>query len=162
MITLIAALGKNREIGEGNALLWDLPEDMKHFRETTKGSAVIMGRKTFESIGFPLPKRKNIVITRNPDYAEQGIIPVTTPDEAIWAAGDDSFVIGGEQIYRLFLPKATHLSLTFVDAEFPSADAFFPEIDFDVWEEISRKHHKKDEKHEYAFDIVEYRRREVV
>lgn len=169
MITLIAALGKNRELGEKNHLLWDLPADMKHFRERTKNAAVIMGRKTFESIGFPLPKRKNIIITRNPNYKKERIFCAKSVDEAIEIAEkqyslsekekSETFIIGGAQIYSLFLPKATHLSLTFIDAEFPNADAFFPEIDFDEWEEISRIHHKKDSTHEYGFDIVEYKRK---
>jgi len=160
ILTLIAAIGRNREIGANNALLWDLPKDMQHFRETTKNSAVIMGRKTFESIGRPLPKRTNIVLTRNPASLSDrlGIITASSLLTAKKCAEDqgrpDAFVIGGEEIYRLALPLADRLILTFVDADFPEADSFFPEFDAGQWEEISAHSYSADAEHAYPFRIA--------
>lgn len=132
-ITLIAAIGKNREIGEGNALLWDLPADMKHFRSRTKGKTVIMGRKTFESIGRPLPNRENIVLSRDNHFSVQGAKVICDLEKMLDVLRAKNvlevMIIGGEMIYRLALPFATHLSITFVDAEFPNADSFFPKFE---------------------------------
>ncbi len=175
-ITLICAMGKNREIGEKNALLWDLPEDMKHFRMRTAGQIVVMGRKTYESIGMLLPKRRNIILTRNADFSVEGAEIFPNIDEMLEklyededALGDSEisgeleiFVIGGANIYEQFLPLATHLSLTFVDQDFPNADAFFPEISDKIeageFREISKKHIPKDSEHAFAFDICEFER----
>jgi len=159
MITLIAAIGKNNELGAKNALLWDLPADMKHFRKTTQGATVIMGRKTFSSIGRPLPYRTNIVLTRDESFSVKGVSVAHSVSEARDMAKNTKkniFVIGGAQIYALFLPIADRIILTEVDASFSHADTFFPTINREEWKEISRQHYPKDAENEYDFDIVEY------
>lgn len=160
-ITLIAGIGKNNELGAGNKLLWDLPADMKHFRTTTKGKPVIMGRKTFESIGRPLPKRRNIVITRNTDFSVTGVETVSSLEEAlsITASEEEVFIIGGAQIYELAIDSATHLNISHVEADFPEADTFFPNISLKEWEETSRTHFPKNEENSYNFDVVQYKRK---
>lgn len=129
MISMICVMGKNREIGLKNKLLWDLPGDMKHFRETTAGHTIIMGQKTFESIGRALPERKNIVLSLDPDFDAPGC-EVSTNLEEIANKYKDSdeevFVIGGGNIYKQFLPYANKLYLTLVD-DSPEADTFFPD-----------------------------------
>lgn len=129
-ISMIAAIGKNRALGLKNQLLWDIPEDMKHFRETTKGHPVIMGRKTFESIGRPLPNRTNIIVSRDQNYQQEGCITCTSIEEAIKEAkkhhSDEIFIIGGAQIYEQGMAFTDKLYLTVVDDE-PTADAFFPD-----------------------------------
>ncbi len=135
-IKLIAAIGKNRELGRDNTLMWNLPGDMRFFRTTTSGSTVIMGRKTYESIGRPLPKRENIVISRNTELKIEGVRIVSSLDEAIAAANGDAFVIGGASIYAATLPIADELILTEIDMTYPDADVFFPEFDK---EEYNRK-----------------------
>lgn len=161
MISLIAAVAKNRAIGKDNQLLWHLPEDMRHFRETTRGKAVIMGRKTWESLpeAFrPLPGRHNIVVSRNAAYAAPGATLVTSLEEAIRLLGDDeeSFVIGGEQLYRQAMPFAQRLYLTEIDQDF-DADAFFPDFSPLDWEEQSRETQTSASGLKYSF--VRYQRR---
>lgn len=129
MISLIAAVGKNLELGKDNGLLWNLPGDMKFFRTTTAGHTVVMGRLTYESIGRPLPKRRNIVISRNPDYKPEGVEVYPTLEEALAACENDCFIIGGAMIYALSLNLADELVLTEVDNEYPDADVYFPEFD---------------------------------
>ncbi len=160
-ITIIGAMGKNREIGQGNALLWDLPADMKHFRSRTSEKTVIMGRKTYESIGMLLPKRRNIILTRNTDLKIEGaevFSDIQKTLEVLKNSGEDEvFVIGGANIYEQFLPFATHFSLTFVEQNFPNADAFFPEFSGISLEKISEKNYSQDENHDYSFSICEYK-----
>jgi dihydrofolate reductase len=141
MINAIAAIGKNRELGKDNKLLWSIPEDLKRFRELTKGHPIIMGRKTWESIGRPLPNRTNIVVTRNPGFKAEGAIAAATIDAAIAAAAaasgsNEIFIIGGAEIYNLTLPRTDRLYLTVVDAAF-DADAFFP--DYKEFNKVVRK-----------------------
>src|SRR5574343_279775 len=127
-ITLIAAIGKNNELGKENKLLWDLPNDMKHFREKTTEKTVIMGRKTFESIGRPLPRRTNIVVTRSADFHKEGVLVAHSLEEALALAKQSEtevFVIGGGELYRQALPLATALEITHVDMT-ADADTFFP------------------------------------
>ena len=126
IISLIAAIGKNRVIGKSNALPWKLPADMKHFQAMTKGKPVIMGRKTFESIGRPLPDRINIIITRDENYKAEGCIVAHSMEEALKAAENhkEAMIIGGSQIYKEFLPKANKMYLTSIDADF-EGDAYF-------------------------------------
>jgi dihydrofolate reductase len=142
MISLIAAVARNRAIGKDNQLLWHLPEDMRHFRETTRGKPVIMGRKTWESLpdAFrPLPGRHNIVVSRNAAYVAPGATLASSLEEAIAQAGnDETFVIGGEELYRQALPVAQRLYLTEVDQDF-DGDAFFPEVLPQEWEERTRE-----------------------
>lgn len=143
MLALIAAVARNRAIGKANQLLWHLPEDMRHFRETTRGKTVIMGRKTWESLpdAFrPLPGRRNIVVSRNAAYPAKGAETVTslTAAVALTAPEEEIFVIGGAEIYREALPLAQKLYLTEVAASY-EADAYFPELDAAQWREISRQ-----------------------
>lgn len=160
MITLICAMGKNQEIGEKNKLLWDLPRDMKHFRDQTAGKTVVMGRKTFESIGFALPKRRNIVLTNNPDFSAKGIEAFHSLETVLelHEQNEDIMIIGGSMIYKLFLPYATHLSLTFVEKEFPNADSYFPKFEENIFKIIEKKIWKKDEKNEFNMINIEYKR----
>lgn len=130
-ISMIAAVGKNLELGKNNDLIWHFKEDMKFFKETTMGHPVIMGRKTFESLPKALPGRKNIVISANPEYKADGAEVVASVEEAIKLAeaeNTEAFVIGGGRIYTEFLPYADNLYLTEIDAECPDADIYFPEF----------------------------------
>ena len=130
-ISMIAAVGKNLELGKNNDLIWHFKEDMKFFKEITMGHPVIMGRKTFESLPKALPGRKNIVISANPEYKADGAEVVTSVEEAIKLAeteDTDAFVIGGGRIYTEFLPYADNLYLTEINAECPDADTFFPDF----------------------------------
>ncbi|MDP2170328.1 MAG: dihydrofolate reductase [Rhodocyclaceae bacterium] len=140
-LTLIAAVAKNGVIGDGNALPWHLPEDLRHFKALTTGHAVIMGRKTWESLPVrfrPLPDRLNIVMTRDPSYVAEGATVVHSMADALAAAtGHSAFVIGGAELYAHALPLADRLELTELSREFPG-DAFFPEIDPTAWRETAR------------------------
>lgn len=132
IVSIIAAIGKNRELGKENKLLWDIPEDMAWFREKTKGHPVIMGRKTFLSIGHPLPGRLNIVLTKDPAFHADGITVAQSLDAALQQAktaegGEEMFIIGGANLYSQAIPIADKLYITNVEATDPAADAFFPE-----------------------------------
>ncbi|MFA6520038.1 MAG: dihydrofolate reductase [Candidatus Paceibacterota bacterium] len=160
MISLIAAIGKNNELGKGNTLLWSMPADMKHFIETTTLHAVVMGRKTFESLPGPLPNRRNIVITRDLNYKKEGVEVVHSLAEALDLFPDQNeeiFMIGGAEIYKQTMPIADKLYITHIDAEESAADSFFPEIIPIVWNEVSHEEHKKDEKNpfNYTFSVYE-------
>lgn len=158
ILSLIAGIGKNNELGKDNQLLWNLPNDMKFFRETTSGHPVIMGRKTFESIGRPLPKRRNIIITRDATYMREGIEVVHSIDEALALfanTNEEIFVIGGAEIYKQSLPFADKLYITEVEKEF-DADAFFPAFDKTHWIESSRDSRSADEQHEVPYAFVTY------
>ena len=159
-ISLIAAMSKNRVIGKGNKLPWDLPADMQHFRELTKGKPVIMGRKTFESIGHPLPKRLNIILTHDTKYLTDGCTIVHSPGQAITAAGhtEEIMVIGGANVYEQFLPTANRIYLTIIGGEF-DGDAYFPEFDQNMWKETSREDHEPDEKNRYGYVFLTFERR---
>jgi dihydrofolate reductase len=158
-IILIAAIGKNRELGKNGKIPWHIPEDLKHFKERTFGSPVIMGRKTFESIGKPLPGRKNIIITRNLEYkAPERCFVVQSLEEAIDVVLKDGpkeiFVIGGAEIFNLAMERADMLILTHIESEF-EADAYFPDYSklFKVL-----KCSKEKESSGYNFKICEYER----
>lgn len=158
-LILIAALTDNRVLGKDNQLIWRLPEDLKNFKRLTSGHSVIMGRKTFESLGKPLPNRTNIVITRNPDYQAEGCIVVESLAKAIAQAQEADagqvFVIGGGEIYAQALPLADVMYLTHVHTEL-EGDTFFPEFSTSDWKVIDTQHFDKDEKHAYDFDIATY------
>jgi|SRR3989344_915172 len=159
MISLIAAIGKNNELGKGNDLLWKFPADQKYFREKTEGHGVIMGRKTFESIGRPLPNRRNIVITRDKTYLRHGVDVVHSLEEALGLfknSNEEIFIIGGAEIYKQVMSLADRLYITHIEAEDKSADTFFPEIIPVVWNEISRQEYKKDEKNPFNYIISVY------
>ena len=160
MISLIAAIGKNNELGKGNNLLWKLPADMEHFKKITSLHAVIMGRKTFESIGRPLPNRRNIVITRDADYKSAGVEVAHSLSEAldkIENSEEEIFIIGGGELYAQTMPIADKLYITHVGASDKNADTFFPEIIPVVWNETSHIEHERDEKNpfDYTFSIYE-------
>ena len=161
IISIIVAIGKNSEIGQGNDLLCRLPADLKRFKEITSGHTVIMGRKTFESLPKgALPNRKNIVISRNKDLKFKDVIIYPSLDYALIKLIDDDevFIIGGGEIYRQVLPIADRLYLTKIHADFSDANVFFPEINYREWREVSRETHLADEKHLYSFTFVEYER----
>lgn len=158
-LTLIAAVAKNRVIGIDNRLPWHLPEDMRHFREITLGKPVIMGRKTWESLpeAFrPLPGRKNIVISRQADYAAPGATLVNGLPAALERVEGETFIIGGEQLYALALPYADRLALTEVDMEV-SGDAWFPAFSNHEWQEVQRDNQVSEKG--IAFAFVTYQRR---
>ncbi|MED3662339.1 type 3 dihydrofolate reductase [Ureibacillus sp. FSL K6-8385] len=158
MISLIVAHDKNRVIGYKNEMPWHLPGDLKYFKETTMGKPIIMGRKTFESIGRPLPGRRNIVITRNKGYHHDGIEVASSLDEALRLAGNagEIMVIGGEQIFKLALPLADRLYVTHIDHEFVG-DTYFPEYG-DEWKVIS-KSEVYETKEGYTYQYVVYERK---
>ena len=160
MIVMIAAIGKNRELGKDNHLLWHLPNDLKRFKKVTKGHSVIMGRKTYESLGGALPKRQNIVITTNPEYKAENCVVVNSLQEALQYTKNEQkvFILGGAQIYRQAIHLADMLDITHVDASL-EADVFFPEIDTNTWQETARENHSSDEQHRYAFSFVSYKRK---
>jgi dihydrofolate reductase len=158
-LTLIAALARNRAIGRDNAMPWRLPEDLKHFKRLTLGHAVIMGRKTFESLGSPLSGRDNIVITRSRDWSPPGCVVVHSLDAALASAESrgEAFVIGGAQIYALAMPLAQRLYLTEIERDF-DGDAFFPEYDRSAWREVSRERHVEGGAEGFGYAFVEYER----
>jgi dihydrofolate reductase len=162
-LALIAAYAQNRVVGIDNKLPWHLPEDLKYFKRCTSGKAIIMGRKTFDSIGRPLPNRTNIVISRNPEFQVEGVKVVSTLDEAIELAKavneingiDEIMVIGGATIYELTLPIADRLYLTHVHANV-EGDAYFPEVDFSSWHEVERADYSASETNPYDYSFVVY------
>lgn len=153
MTTIVVAMGKNNEIGSDNQLLWHLPKDLKHFKEITSGHPVIMGRKTYESIGKPLPNRTNIVVSRKKDWFEEGILIVGSIKEAVKFAkkiDEEIFIIGGGTIYDQTMEIVDKLEVTLVKANL-EADTFFPEIDSKIWKKTNEICHEKDEKNQYDF-----------
>jgi dihydrofolate reductase len=162
-ISLIVAMGENRVIGGSGHIPWHLPADFKHFKDLTMGHPIVMGRKTFESIGKPLPGRTNIGITRDASYRHDGVVTVTSPDAALAAAtaapgGDEMFVIGGAEIYKLFLSRADRIYLTQVHGAF-EGDVFFPELGPGEWQLANSEEHKKDEKNPFDFAYLVYERK---
>ncbi|RXP58633.1 dihydrofolate reductase [Lutibacter sp. HS1-25] len=157
MITIIAAISTNNALGKDNQLIWHLPADLKRFKKVTLGHHIIMGRKTFESLGKPLPNRTTIIITRNKNYTQSGCIVVNSLNEAIEAAKADTnpYILGGAEIYKQAMSIADKLDLTLVHQTF-DADAFFPKIDFNLWEESSREDFKSDDLNKYPFSFVTY------
>jgi dihydrofolate reductase len=159
IISLIAALGKNNEIGKGNELLCRLPADMRRFKAITTGHTVIMGRKTFESLpNGPLPNRRNLIISRNKQLKIEGAEVYSSLDYVLLKSINETeiFIIGGAQIYAQALPVANKLYITRIHAAFPEADAFFPAIDRNMWKEIYRETFPADEKNPYPLTFLEY------
>lgn len=170
ILSIIAAIGKYNELGKNNELLWSLPADMKHFKETTTGHTIIMGRKTFES--FPngaLPNRRNIVVTRDIDYYRDGIETAHSLEEALQMAALEQgkyfdevdeeievFIIGGGELYKQSIDRANRLYITHVDAS-ADADTFFPTID-STWQKISEEKHESDEKNLISYSFVKYKK----
>lgn len=162
LISSIAAVAENQVIGAGNDLIWRLPVDMRWFRDCTTGHCVIMGRKNWESMPKALPNRTNIVVTRNHDYEIEGGIVVHSLEEALDYAHEqgeeEAFIIGGGQIYSLSQPLWDKLYYTHVFAS-PEGDAYFPEVDWEMWDEIQRTEHPIDERHAHAFAMTVYEKR---
>ena len=157
---LVVAYDKQRGIGAGGDLPWgrDLPADLQHFKDLTVGSTVVMGRKTYESIGHPLPNRQNIVMSRNLNQID-GVEVVNSLDQAYDRAEHDKVaIIGGEAVFREALKSADCIYTTEVMATFPEATVFFPELD-GMWQEIARTHNQADERNRYDFDFVTYIRK---
>ncbi|MDG2500796.1 MAG: dihydrofolate reductase [Porticoccaceae bacterium] len=161
-LSLIVAVSRNGVIGLNNQLPWHLPEDLKYFKSVTMGKPIVMGRKTYDSIGRPLPGRTNIVITRDAHWSAPGVEVAQTLEDALKlgeaacaAAGvEEIMVIGGEQIYRMTLDSADRLYLTQVDAEV-EGDAFFPEIDASIWQQVSVQLPEQTDTHPYRFLILD-------
>ena len=165
IIAVIVAMDEHNAIGKSKGMLWRLPDDFKHFKRTTLGHPVIMGRKTFESLGGALKGRLNIVITRQQDYHPEGATVVSNLDEAIRIARADEseeiFIGGGGEIYRQAMALVDKLYLTIVHHTFDDADTFFPEIDYENWKETYHEYHAADERHKYAFTFVFLERKEM-
>lgn len=160
MIRMIAARSRNGVIGSEGDIPWRLRDDMRFFRNTTLGNTVIMGRKTFESIGKPLANRKNIVLTRDPTFQVPGVVIAHSISEALQLCGADAFVIGGQQVYEAFLPLADEIFLTEVDANL-EGDTRFPDLT-DEWHAQELGRYEKSEENEYAFTILRLTRRKGV
>ncbi len=161
MLSIIAAIDRRRGIGYQNKLLFWLPNDLKRFKALTTGHTILMGRRTFESLPKgALPNRHNVVLSSNPALEFPGAERFASLDEALAHCTTDEqvFIIGGASLYSQAMPLADELCLTEIDAEAPQADAFFPEIDPNVWVEKERVPHSKDEKHPYDYAFVTYRR----
>ena len=161
-VSLVAALDRRGAIGRGNALPWHLPADLKRFKALTLGHPVLMGRRTAEAIGRPLPGRRNLVLTRAAEAPFAGVERVHSLDAALAATGEggELMVIGGGEVYALALPRATRLLLTHVDTEVADADAFFPAWDPAEWPVVAREAHAADARHAFAFEFVDYARRD--
>ena len=155
MVSIIVAIAQNGTIGDKNSLLWHIKEDMRFFRTTTSGHAVIMGRKTFDSIGRPLPKRTNVVITRNTELQIEGCTIVHSLAEAIemFDSSEEVFIIGGAEIFCQALPLADRIYLTIVGKEY-EGDSSFPEIDYSAWRELSREEYPRGEEFEHPFSFI--------
>ena len=157
-LTLIAAMGKNRAIGLDGRMPWHLPAELQHFKKTTMGKTIVMGRKTWQAIGRPLPGRQNIVVSRNPDFHAEGADLASSVDDAVaMSESDEVMIIGGGQLYALALPTAARMVLTLIDIE-PEADTWFPEWDDSEWTQVSEEHFPIDDGNELAYRIVELRR----
>ena len=157
-ITLIAAMGKNRAIGLDGRMPWHLPAELQHFKQATMGKAILMGRKTWQSIGRPLPGRQNIVISRSPGFVAGGADVVNSLEAALEISQvDEIMVIGGGQLYELALPLAQHMILTLIDIE-PDADTWFPLWDKEEWQKTHERQFKVDDQNALAYRIVELTR----
>ena len=159
-LSIIVAMAKNRVIGVNNALPWHLPADLKHFKALTMGHHIVMGRKTYDSIGKPLPGRTSVVVTRNAKHTARDVVVVHSFEAAITACGDDQeiFVIGGAELYRQAIKLADRIYLTEIDADIPG-DTHFAEFDDKLWRETERVSHASDEKNLYPYHFVIYDRR---
>lgn len=156
-ITLVAAIASNNVIGKENSLPWNIPEDLKRFKQMTSGHTILMGRKTFDSIGRPLPNRQNIVMTKDENFEKEGIKVINDFGEAlelIKESNEDVFVIGGSKIYELFEPVANSLAITRILKDF-EGDAFFPDINWDLWQ-IEKEENFFDEKSNIECKLIEY------
>lgn len=152
-LSLIWAMGHNQVIGIDNKMPWHLPAELTYFRKVTTGHPIIMGRRTFESIGRPLPGRTNIILTRDQSFTAEGTVVLHSLEQVLQQYGDSgAFVIGGTQIYEQFLPVAERLYITMIDQEF-EGDTFFPEIDWSEWRLVNEEPGVKDEKNPYSYSF---------
>ena len=156
MISIIVATSKNRVIGNNNSLIWKLPADLKRFKQITTGSTVVMGRKTYESIGKPLPNRRNIIITRDTNYLVDNCEIVNSLEEALMLCNNDCFIIGGGEIYKQSIDIADKIYLTLVQEDF-EGDTYFPEIGKE-WTKVFREDYEGDEKNEHKYSFIDYER----
>jgi dihydrofolate reductase len=156
MIKIIVAISKNRVIGDSNKLIWHLPADLKRFKEITTGHPIVMGRKTYESIGRPLPNRRNIIITRDNNYQVEGCEIVNSIEESLLLTNSDCFIIGGGEIYKQSLHLANQIYLTQVDEEF-EGDTTFPELD-KSWYVSKQENFLSDKKNSYNYSFITYER----
>ena len=157
-ITLIAAIANNRAIGLDGRMPWHLPAELQHFKCVTLGNAILMGRKTWQAIGRPLPGRQNIVITRNPDFLAAGADVCTSLSDGIDISKHrEVMVIGGGQLYELALPLAQRMVLSLVDTE-PQADTWFPRWSDAQWQQVSEQHYRADSNNRHAYRVVEFLR----
>lgn len=158
--TLIVAASENNAIGKNNQMLWHLPNDFKYFKNNTMDHSIVMGRKTFESIGKALPGRRNIVITRQPTFQAEDVDVANSLQEVMTYCRDERevFIIGGAQIYQQALPLASKVLLTRVHAKIDDADAYFPALPAEDWELVSSEAHSKDEKHQFDYTFEVYNR----
>jgi len=159
IISIIVAIGENNAIGKNNQLLWHMPADLRHFKNKTAGHTIIMGRKTFDSVGKPLPNRRNIIVTRQ-NITIPGCEVVKSIDDAIalCKGEDEVFIGGGAEIYREAIDKTDRIYLTIIHKIF-DADTFFPEIDFTQWVETEREDHQPDDKNELSYSFITLERR---
>lgn len=153
-------MADNMIIGDKNSLPWNLPADMEYFRKTTLGKPIIMGAKTFESIGKALPNRKNIILSHDKNYRAEGCVVVTSIEQALKEIGENEEVMiaGGASVYKQFLPLADRLYLTFIHHDF-EGDAYFPKFDINKWKEIKRIDNEADEKNPYPYSFVVFERK---
>ncbi|PLR98897.1 dihydrofolate reductase [Bacillus sp. T33-2] len=161
MISFIVAMDKNLVIGKENQLPWHLPADLKFFKQVTMGHPIVMGRKTHESIGRPLPGRENIVITRDKDYVAEGCTVIHSVEEITRLdekKDDEIFVIGGAEIFKLTLPVADRMYITLIEAEF-EGDTYFPEINKNEWKLVTKEKGPKDDKNPYDYYFCIYERK---
>ena len=160
MVSVIVAVARNGMIGKANQLIWHISEDLKRFKAITTGHPVVMGRRTFESLGRPLPNRTNVVITRQRDYSAEGCAVAGSLDEAValFPPSEEVFVIGGGEIYAQAMPRADRFYLTVVEHDY-EGDTLFPAWNPDEWELVSEERHERGEKFEYPFTFKDYRRR---
>lgn len=160
IVSVIAAVANNNVIGKDNKLIWHIPEDLKYFKDLTTGHAIIMGRKTYESIGRPLPNRQNIVISRTPsEYSSDGVTYVSSLQEAIDSAkGNELFIIGGESIYRAAMSLADKLYITRIYADY-EGDTFFPEVDENIWQLSGSNDSRRLSSEGVAFSFLTYSRK---
>ena len=162
MITIIAAIAKNNALGLNNNLIWHLPADLQRFKKRTTGHHILMGRNTFESIGKVLPNRTTVIITRNKTYTKEGCLIANSVEQALEMAKEDNqvFIIGGAQVYKYSLEHnlADVLDITLVHEEF-EADAFFPEIDENIWQVERKEDFVADEKNKFDYSFIRYRKK---
>ena len=159
IVSIVVAIAENYAIGKNNQLLWHMPADLKHFKQITTGHTVIMGRKTFDSVGKPLPNRRNIIVTRQ-DIRIEGCEVVKSIDEALELCGgeEEVFIVGGAEIYKLAMSKTDRIYLTIIHHSF-DADTLFPEIDYMEWQETAREDHQPDEKNKFPYSFITLERR---